>query len=151
MKRLLVLFVVVFSLFGLFACSPVPEAVTFRSGMEQGIGLAEDAPQIPEALIQFFNGVVIALFTAGFIWVFEKSGLDLRQYAIPLAGTLSTWVVVELQGYINTIPNLGDTYFWINLLFRVLLALIPAAGILRIFSRQPATLLEVSARDFRGK
>jgi hypothetical protein len=125
----------------LTSCAPAPEAVAFQ-GEEQAAVQTSAAVQIPEALIQFFNGVVIALFTAGFVYILEKTGLDLRQYAIPLAGTVATWVVVELQGYINTIPEVND--FYLNLLFRILLALIPAAGVLRIFSRQPATLIEHS-------
>lgn len=141
-------FVILFTLLLLTACSPSPEAVMFRSENE-GVVQSSVAAQIPEALIQFFNGVVIALFTAGFVYLFELSGLDLRQYAIPLAGTVATWVVTELQGYINTIPDTQDVY--INLLFRVLLALIPAAGLLRIFSKQPRTLLEHSAnKSHRG-
>jgi hypothetical protein len=118
-----------------------PEAVTFHSEETAAIQTSM-AVQIPETLVQFFNGVVIALFTAGFVYIFEKVGWDLRQYAIPLAGTFATWVVTELQGYINTIPEVNDV--WLNLLFRVLLALIPAAGVLRIISRQPRTLIEHS-------
>src|SRR5262245_53535434 len=117
-------------------CSAVPqsEVVAFHSSTEQGLQTGM-AAQIPEALIQFFNGLVIALFTAGFIWIFEKFNLDLRQYAIPLAGTVSTWVVAEFQGYLNTVPDKQDP--WWNLLFRILLALIPAAGVLRLISREP--------------
>lgn len=125
------------------SCTPAPGVVAFATPQEQEALQTSAAVQIPEALIQFFNGVVIALFAAGFVYIFEKVGLDLRQYAIPLAGTFATWVVTELQGYINTIPEVNDV--WLNLLFRVLLALIPAAGVLRIFSRQPATLLEHGA------
>lgn len=133
-------YLVLFMLVMVTSCVPVPEAVAFATPEEQAAIATSAAVQIPEALIQFFNGVVIALFTAGFVWVWEKFGLDLRQYAIPLAGTLATWVVTELQGYINTIPDFQDVY--LNLLFRILLALVPAFGLLRIFARQPATLLE---------
>ena len=130
-----------FGMFLLVGCTPEPEAVSFQS--PEAAVQTSAAAQIPEALIQFFNGVVIALFTAGFVYIFEKTKLDFRQFAVPLAGTLATWVVTELQGYINTIPEVNDV--WLNLLFRVLLALVPAAGLLRIFSRQPSTLLEHSA------
>ena len=126
----------------LASCAPVNlEAVAFQGGGDTAVQTSS-AVQIPEILIQFFNGIVIGLFTAGFIYIYEKTGLDLKQYAVPVAGTVATWVVVELQGYINTIPEVNDV--WLNLLFRVLLALIPAAGLLRIFSRQPATLIEHS-------
>lgn len=138
MKTFLKVVVLVVLLMVLSACSPAPEAVAFNSEA-QAVQTGMGAP-IPEALIQFFNGVVIALFTAGFVWVFEKFGLDLRQYAIPIATSFATWVVAELQGYINTLPDFQDVY--INLIFRILLALIPAFGVLRLFSRQPATLLE---------
>lgn len=123
----------------LTSCAPAPEAVAFHSA-QQGVVQTSAAAQIPEALIIFFNGLVVAVFTAGTIWIFEKIHWDFRQYAIPLAATFSTWVVVELQGYINTIPDVND--FYINLAFRILLALLPAAGILRILSRQPSTLIE---------
>jgi hypothetical protein len=139
MKKIVFVLLVLLLLVG---CAPQPEAVAFATPEEQAAIATSSAAQIPEALIQFFNGVVIALFTAGFVWVFEKFGLDLRQYAIPLATTAATWVVTELQGYINTIPEINDVY--LNLLFRILLALIPAFGLLRIFSKQPATLLEVN-------
>lgn len=141
-KKLNVLIALLLVLVALTSCAPAPEAVAFESDATTAIQ-SSSAAQIPEALIQFFNGVVIALFTAGFVYIFEKSGFDLRQYAIPLAGTFATWIVTELQGYINTIPDFQDVY--INLLFRILLALIPAAGLLRIFSRQPRTLLEHSS------
>jgi hypothetical protein len=122
------------------ACAS-PEAVAFQGEQESAVQTSS-AVQIPEALIQFFNAVVLGLFTAGTVYVFEKLGLDLRQWAIPLAASFSTWIVVELQGYINTIPDFQDVY--VNLLFRILLALLPAAGLLRIFSKQPRTLLEHS-------
>lgn len=136
-------------LFFLWGCgivpgiAPQPEVVAFQAQTEQGFqgGLAT---QIPEALIQFFNGVVVALFTAGFVWVFEKIRLDFRQYAIPLAGTFATWVVAEFQGYLNTVPDIQDPYW--NLLFRILLALIPAAGVLRLVSKQPGTLIEYKSK-----
>lgn len=141
-RKLDILIIVLLALVFVTSCTPAPEAVAFHSD-EQAALQTSSAVQIPEALIQFFNGVLIALFTAGFVYVFEKINLDFRQYAVPLAGTVATWVVTELQGYINTIPDTQDVY--LNLLFRILLALIPAAGILRIFSKQPATLLEHSA------
>lgn len=126
----------------LVSCSPDPQAAAFATPEEQAAVATSSVVQIPEALIQLFNGLCIAAFTAGFVWLMEKFGLDLRQYAIPLAASFSTWVVAELQGYIDTIPAVNDV--WLNVLFRVILALIPAAGVLRIFSKQPATLLEVN-------
>lgn len=141
-RRWIVLLTLLLVMFLMAGCSTAPETVAFHSGEQAAALQTSSAVQIPEALIQFFNGLLIALFTAGTIWVFEKFSLDLRQYAIPVAASFSTWVVTELQGYINTIPDVNDV--WLNLLFRVLLALLPAAGILRIFSRQPATLLEHS-------
>lgn len=129
------------------SCSPAPEAVAFATPEEQSVVATSSAVQIPEALIQLFNGLLLGLLTAGFVWVFEKTGLDLRQYAVGVSGALATWVVAELQGYINTIPEFGDVY--INLIFRLLLALVPAVGLLRIFSKQPATLIEHSAHSLR--
>src|SRR4026207_910642 len=57
------------------------------------------AVQIPEALILAANALAISLFTAGFIYLFEVTGLDFREFAVPLAISTSTWVVAEAQGW----------------------------------------------------
>lgn len=139
MKRLLKFVIVGLLLLPfLLGCAPAPEAVSFEAVQ------TSSAVQIPEAIVIALNGLAIALFTAGTVYLFEKFHLDLRQFAIPIAASFSTWVVTELQGYIDIIPEVHDP--WLNLLFRILLALLPAAGILRLWSYQPATLLEHDAR-----
>ena len=102
------------------------------------------AVQIPEALILAANALAIGLFTAGFVYLFEVTGIDFREQAIPLALSAATWVVAEAQGWINSLPETTDP--WISIILRVLVVLVPAAGLLRLFSRQPATLLEHSAQ-----
>ncbi len=98
------------------------------------------AVQIPEVLIRAFEGIAIGLFTAGFVYIFEKTGLDLTEFGIPMAVSFAAWAVAEFQGYINSIPEVNDP--WISLFLRVLVALVPAVGLLRLISRQPAALLQ---------
>jgi hypothetical protein len=124
MKRLP--FVVVFVLLLLTACTPTVTQLQ-----------TSNAVQVNPTL---FDGLLVALFTAGTIYLFEKFGLDLRQYAVPVALSTSTFFVGILQGWINVQPVESDP--WIILGLRIAAALLAGFGTLRLFSRQPATLLE---------
>jgi len=112
----------------LVGCTPEPQGVQTSS-----------AVQIDEALKLLIEGVLIAFFTAGTIYIFEKVKLDLRQYAIPVAISFSTFLVGLLQGWINAQPVEFDP--WIALGLRLLAAVLVSFGALRLFSKQPATLL----------
>jgi len=125
----------------------VAGAALFLNGWIGGGGFnlqTSSAVQIPEALVLALNGIAVGLFTAGFVYLFEKTGIDFREQAIPLAVSLATWTVTEAQGWINSLPDTTDP--WLTLLFKILLALVPAAGLLRLVSRQPSTLLEHSMK-----
>lgn len=97
------------------------------------------AVDVPDAVEVGIAGLLIALFSAGAIYIFERTGLDLRQYSIPVAVTFATYVVAELQSWINTIPPVHDPLLMIAL--NVLGALLAGFGVLRLVSRQPSTLL----------
>ena len=129
MKRFLkVLLVVVVLSLAIVACSPAPTAVQTSS-----------AVQIDPALKLLFEGLLITLFTAGTIYIFERTGLDLKQFAIPVAVSFSTFLVGALQNWINFQPIELDP--WIALGLRIVGALLAGFGALRLFSKQPATLL----------
>ena len=112
----------------LFACTPEPQGIQTSS-----------AVQVDQALKLLIEGVLIAFFTAGTIYIFEVVGWDLRQFAIPVAVSTSTFLVGLLQGWINAQPVELDP--WIGLGLRILAALLVSFGTLRIFSKQPKTLL----------
>lgn len=108
----------------------------------QAVVQTSSAAQIPEALILAFNGIAIGLFTAGFVYLFELTGIDFRELSVPIATSFAVWAVAEAQGWINSLPEATDPY--LSLLFKILLLLIPGTGLLRLVSRQPRTLIEHS-------
>lgn len=112
------------------ACSTPPETQAVQTS---------SAVQIDEALKLLIEGVLIAFFTAGTIYIFEKVGWDLRQLAIPTAVSFSTFLVAALQGWIDVQPEAYDP--WISIGLRILGAVLVSFGALRLFSKQPRTLL----------
>lgn len=123
-----ILFALFVLLITVVACSPAP--------VEQGVQTSSAVQANPI----LFDGLLIALFTAGTIYLFEKFGLDLRQFAVPVAVTISAFLVGLVQNWINVQPVEFDP--WIAIGLRVLETLLAGFGVLRLFSRQPATLLQ---------
>lgn len=104
------------------------------------------AVQVPEAFVIGFGGLLVALFTAGFTYLFERTRIDLRHATVPLSATLSVWTVGELQNWINVIPPVHDPT--IQLVLTVAGILLAGFGTLRLISRQPATLITHRDKEY---
>lgn len=91
------------------------------------------AVQIPNEVNLFLAGLVFALVTAGFNWLFQYIGLDLRGLATPIAGTLSAYIVAELQGLVNMIPAEYDPY--VSLAFKLIVVIIGGVGTLSLIAK----------------
>lgn len=87
------------------------------------------AVQVPQAINEAIAIGFVALLALGAAYVFEKTGLDLRGFAAPLAITISAWVVAELQNIINTIPESYDPTA--DFVFKVIVLLLGSVGLLR--------------------
>lgn len=97
------------------------------------------AVQLPEEIKIAIGTALLALLTAGFVYLFEKSGLDLRGFAVPISVVVSAFMIAQLQGWINTIPAQYDVT--LTILLKILVILIGGFGILRLRANQPARLL----------
>jgi hypothetical protein len=97
------------------------------------------AVQVPEALQLALGTAVLVALTAGFVYLFEKTGLDLRGFATPISVALSAFLVAQLQGWINTIPAQYDQT--ITIVLQILVVIIGGLGVLRLRANQPARLL----------
>jgi len=97
------------------------------------------AVEVPQALALALGALVLAALTAGFVFLFEKLGLDLRGFAVPISVTLSAFLVAQLQGLINTIPAQYDPL--ISTVLQIIVVIIGGLGVLRLRSNQPARLL----------
>lgn len=97
------------------------------------------AVTIPDEVKLGFTGVMIALWTAGLTYLFERTGLDLRSHAVPLAATIAVFLVGLAQNWINVLDPMYDPT--VVLVLRILGALLSGIGVLRLVSRRPATLL----------
>jgi hypothetical protein len=122
MKRLLYLFLLLMVF--LTACAPRPTS---------------QAVDVPEAIELAIGVLVLAALTAGFVFIFEKTGLDLRGYAIPVSVTVSAFLVAQLQGIINTIPAQYDPL--ISTLLQIIVVIIGGLGVLRLRANEPARLM----------
>lgn len=111
-------------LLALAACSPAPTS---------------QAVDVPEALELAIGALVLAALTAGFVFVFEKTGLDLRGYAVPISVTVSAYLVAQLQGLINTIPAEYDPL--LSVVLEIIVVIIGGLGVLRLRSGERARLL----------
>jgi hypothetical protein len=128
MKKLRIALLVMF--FVLVACSPPP--------IEQG----SLAVQVPEEINLAIGVGIAALMTAGAVFVFRKTGLDLSGHATAIASTISLFVVTELQNVINVIPETYDP--WVVLIFRVVVLLLGSVGALYLINKpkgQPHTAI----------
>ena len=114
--------------------------------LQQSISTAiqtSTAVQLPQVISDAIGIGIIALLTAGFTWLFNVFGLDLRG-TVPVIGlALSTWIVAELQGLVNTIPAQYDPF--VSAFFYLLALFLAPAGILFLANRRaspgPARLL----------
>jgi hypothetical protein len=120
MKQKIVLLVVVIGVIGAFAA------------LQVSAGVAAAVP-IPGEINLFLEGVIFAAVTAGFAFVFQWLGLDLRGLATPISALLSGWVLGELQGWINTLEAF-DPY--ISVAFRIIVVILSGIGTLYVIARQ---------------
>lgn len=120
-KRLILFFLLSLAL---VACAPVATS---------------QAVQVPEALQLAIGAAVLAVLTAGFVFLFEKSGLDLRGFAVPVSVTVSAYLVAQLQGWINTIPAQYDPT--LTVILQILVVIVGGLGVLRLRANEPARLL----------
>ncbi len=99
----------------------------------QGILNTSSAAQIPPALVTAFNGVVLALTSAAFVWLFSKIGLDLTSLSIPFSISLSTFLLGLVQGWINLQPISSDQYIMVFL--NILLVVLTGTGGLALLAK----------------
>ena len=111
-------------LFVLAACAPAPTS---------------QAVEVPQAIELAIGALVLAALTAGFVFLFEKTRLDLRGFAVPISVTISAFLVAQLQGLINTIPAQYDPL--LSTVLQIIVVIIGGLGVLRLRSNQPARLL----------
>lgn len=111
-------------LFVLAACAPAP---------------ASQAVDVPQAIELAIGALVLAALTAGFVFLFEKTSLDLKGFALPMSVAVSAYLVAQLQGIINTIPAAYDPF--LTVLFEIIVVIIGGLGVLRLRSNEPAKLL----------
>ena len=126
MKLALKFFLVLVLVLALAACAPEPTPTS-------------SAVDVPEAIELGIGALVLALLTAGFVFVFEKTRLDLRGFATPIAVTISAFLVTELQNIVNTIPETYDPT--LDIFFQILVVIIGGLGVLRLRANEPARLL----------
>jgi hypothetical protein len=97
------------------------------------------AVDVPQAINLAIGALVLAVLTAGFVFLFEKSGLDLRGFALPISVAVSAFVVAQLQGLINTIPAQYDPL--LSTVLQIIVVIIGGLGVLRLRTNEPARLL----------
>ena len=97
------------------------------------------ADQVRGRLFFVVGALVLAVLTAGFVFLFEKSKLDLRGFAVPLSITISAFLVAQLQGLINTIPAQYDPL--LSTVLQIIVVIIGGLGVLRLRANEPARLL----------
>ena len=124
LPRLLLLTVLIIGL--VTACAPAPTPTS-------------QAVEVPQAINLAIGAVVFALVTAGFVYIFERTGLDLRGYAVAISGAISAYLVAQLQGLINTIPTQYDPT--LSVLLQIIVVIIGGIGVLRLRANQTARLL----------
>lgn len=108
-------------------------AVFFKVGQEPGAVATSMATQLPSALTSVIQIGIIALLTAGFKWVFDVFGLDLRGQATTLGLAISAFVVAELQNIVNVIPSAYDAV--VMTVFYVLLLIFAPGGTLYLLAK----------------
>jgi len=111
--------------------------IGISNGGGQGILQTSSAVQIPQSLIQAFNGLVIGLVTSSFVWILNRIGLDVLSLAVPFALSIATFLVGLAQTWINIQPISSDPYIltFLNVLVVVLVGTGGLALIARAQSR----------------
>jgi hypothetical protein len=97
------------------------------------------AVEVPQAINLAIGVAVLAVLTAGFFFLFEKTRLDLRGFAMPISVAISAWLVAQLQGWINTIPAQYDPI--LTVLLQIIVVIVGGLGVLRLRANEPARLL----------
>jgi len=97
-----------------------------------GAGVAQAVP-VPQQVNLFLNSLVFAAVGAGFVWLFNVSGIDLKQFTEPVSAVLSLWVIAELQDIVNLIPAAYDGY--VSFVFQVIVILLGGAGTLYLLAK----------------
>jgi len=92
------------------------------------------AVPIPAEINMWLEGVLFSAITAGFLYLFQFTGLDLRGFATEIAGALSMWVLAELQGLVNTIPATFDPY--VAVAFKIIVVILSGVGTLYVIAKQ---------------
>lgn len=87
------------------------------------------AVQVPEALRLAIGGLTLMLVTLGLQAVFDTIGLDLRGAGAIVAVSLSGFVIAQLQGLINVIPQAYDQMTMIVL--NILVVILSGIGAIR--------------------
>ena len=118
------LIIVIAGLLILSACTPAPTS---------------QAVEVPEAINLAIGSLVLALLTAGFVYVLEALKLDLRGFALPLSVAISAYLVAQLQGLINTIPAQFDPL--LSVVLQIIVVIIGGMGLLRLRAGEPARLI----------
>lgn len=98
-----------------------------------GNGTIASAVPVPTEINEFIAGLVFAGVTAGFVWLFNFTGLDLKMLTEPAAGAISLWLLTELQGWVNLIPPEYDTY--VSIAFRIIVVILGGIGALYVAAR----------------
>lgn len=106
--------------------------VLFAGFIAQGGALAQAVP-VPVEINDFITMLVFGAVTAGFVFLFNALGIDLRGLATPIAGTLSGYLVLQLQGIINTIPETYD--FYVSIVFKIIVIIIGGIGTLYVIAK----------------
>lgn len=110
-------------------------AIFFKIGGDSPGAVATSmAVQVPAAIATAIQIGVIALLTAGFTWLFNVFGIDLRGQASVLGLVLSTWIVGELQNIVNVIPAQFDPY--VMTFFYLLTLILAPAGALFLLKKR---------------
>lgn len=96
-------------------------------------GAVASAVPIPQEINVFLAGLIFSGVTAGFMWLFQYTGIDLRGFAEPISGTLSIWLLSELQGWVNLIPPQYDLF--VGVAFQIIVVILTGLGTLHVFAK----------------
>ena len=91
------------------------------------------AVPIPQQLNAFLAGLILAAVTAGFVWLFQYVGLDLRDLTVPISGALSGFILAEAQKWINLIPAQYDNF--VTIAFNIVIVILSGTGTLYVIAR----------------
>lgn len=109
-------------------------AVLIGSNQQMGVSPTSAAVEVPEAINTAIQIGVVALLTAGFAWLFQVLGIDLRGLAPTLGLAISAWVVSELQNVVNLIPAQFDPF--VNTFFYFLILILAPIGALKLVRKK---------------